>query len=317
MNILMIGNKASGKTTYMASSLGLLQKSIKGFSIETGSDTELWFKNLFNAIKSGEYPSPTDKRLEYKFELFYNNTQKVLKFEWLDYNGGVISESDADHLKQDIEKSEGVMLFLEAEALLKNRPSVHKFRRILNLISEHMEICTLPLFSVIIVLTKYDKIPSNVGLNDVIANHIQSFVDTAKNNQKIYVRVVPISCTSSGFYNVELPLLDVLDSGLRLEYARAVNDVQNHIETAKKDYEKSGIIDSFVSWWNDEPTYAELAEAHLEAANEKYEFFKSLEDPIIKLGEYVSNYKIKFPNDEFLIKNTSSNQSSRSRFVEL
>ena len=50
MNILMLGNKDSGKTTYMSSAFGLMEKGVSGFFIKTDTSSREWFHKLFQAI---------------------------------------------------------------------------------------------------------------------------------------------------------------------------------------------------------------------------------------------------------------------------
>lgn len=312
MKILMVGNKESGKTTYMAGSFGLLERGIENFFVDTDADSKQWFRRLFNSLKNGDYPSPTDKRQNYSIK-FYHKTQKILDFEWVDYNGGVITEANVEKFKQDMDSSDGIMIFLEAHALWKNRPSVHKLRRIISLIQEHLENYDKPLLSVIIVLTKYDNIPVGVSFDEVTKD-LNGFMTAAKNNKKIYARIVPISCTANGFFNVELPLLDVLDSGLQIEDLMNRVAFQHYAEKAAENGKKTGIIDRFRSFITGNPTYKEIAEAYFEMAREKIDLIKSLEKPVENLRQYISNYEIVLPN--VAASKTSTIIIPRRRFIE-
>lgn len=316
MNILMIGNKESGKTTYMASAFGLLEGGISGFYIRTDASSQSWFHKLFSEIKMGNYPSATDKRGSYEFALYYNQN-KILDFNWIDYNGGVITEQSIDNLEIDIDKSEGMMIFLEAEALWRNITSVHKFRRILALISSHLENSENPLFSVVIVLTKYDRIPLNVSIKEV-TEYINMFLEEAKQNDKLYVRVVPVSCTSKGFYNVELPLLDILDSGMKIDYLTKILEVNSYAEEYKKYDEQRGIIDWGISRLLGVKTNGEIADEYLQMALQKIELFEKIEKPTEYLSSYVENYTIRYPNVGSIdVAPNKLEQKNSHRFIEL
>ncbi len=315
MKILMIGNKESGKTTYMASAFGLLVDGVSGFYTETDDATKQWFQKLFEEIKAGGYPDVTDKRGSYHFELYYNQ-KKVLKFDWIDYNGGIITDTSIDNLEKDITDSEGMMIFLEAEALWQNKMFAHRFRRIIALLTEHLESGSRPLFSVIVVLTKYDKIPNNVSLDEVI-KPIREFLDTAQSNKRLYTRVVPVSCTGKGFYNVELPLLDILDSGMKIEYLTAVLEANSYVEAAKKCASKIGFIDWIGSRLTGNKTYGDLAGEYGVKAQEKINFYESIELPTQNLASYVSNYKITIPHLEETIDNQTLKTKEQQGFIEL
>lgn len=313
MKILMVGNKESGKTTYMAGSFGVLEGGINNFFVDTDASSKKWFQRLFRSIKQGDYPNPTDKRQNYNLKL-YHKRQKILDFEWVDYNGGVITEANVEKFKQDMDSSDGIMIFLEAHALWQNRPSVHKLRRIISLIQEHLENYDKPLLSVIIVLTKYDNIPVDVSFDEVTKN-LQNFMTAVKDNKKIYARIVPISCTTNGFFNVELPLLDVLDSGLMIDYLTNIAAAQYYAEQANENRKKTGFIDELGSFITGNPTYREIAEAYVKMAQERIALIESLEKPIENLRQYISNYEIVFPNVERLSR-TSTIVIPRRRFIE-
>ena len=124
--ILMIGNKDSGKTTYMASSYGLLRGGKFGFRVCADEDTDMQLNQLYTSIQRGGYPVPTDKRGLFTFDLYYYQ-QQVLSFEWLDYYGGVINESKSEQLQNDMDDADAIMLFIEASALLHNQKSITQF----------------------------------------------------------------------------------------------------------------------------------------------------------------------------------------------
>ena len=313
MKILMVGNKDSGKTTYMASSFRVLENGINNFYIDTDDDSKRWFQRVSSAITNGSYPSATDKRQNYSLKLYHWN-KEILDFEWVDYNGGVITEKDVTNFKQDIDDSDSIMIFLEADALWKKLHYVNRLKRIISLIQEHLEKYAKPLLSVIIVVTKYDKIPNGVSFEEVTKD-LQNFVEATKGNKKIYARIVPISCTANGFYNVELPLLDVLDSALEVAYLTNAVAANAYEEQAKAYANQSGIINSFVSWWFRELSNRERATVCYELAQEKVAMFKSLEAPIQALRQYISSYEIIFPNASTPEPQPTTNVSRR-RFIE-
>lgn len=314
MKILMIGNKESGKTTYMASAFGKMNNGISGFYIHTDSTTKDWFQRVYTQISNGNYPVATDKRGSYHFQL-YHNQRSVLDFDWIDYNGGVITDTSIEELRSDIDSADGMMIFLDSVALLNNKMSTHRFRRIIALVTEKLEKNDNPLFSLIIVLTKYDKIPSDITF-DQVKKPIQAFIDSANENDKLYIRVVPVSCSKEGFYNVELPLLDILDSGLKLSYIVAGLEAQAYVEQAQDYIKKSGLIDWGISKLFGMKTNGELATECATIAQERYELFQSLEVPTENLANYVSNYTIQFPHAN-LNPGRKHNNRRNSRFLDL
>lgn len=309
MKILMVGNKESGKTTYMASAFGLLASGIEGFNIECDYTTRNWFEKLYQAVKNGKYPVASDKRDEFFFKLSCFGTN-VLDFSWIDYNGGVIREMDADKLMTDIKECDGVMLFFDAVALRDNAASIHQLRRILTLLSKKLGEIEVPLFSVILVVTKTDLLRSTDEYMKAVAP-LNNFLENVSGNDDVYARVVPVSCTSNGFYNAELPLLDVLDSGLKIAYLTAAYQAQKHAEQAIEYSNKRGIGDWIFSKLSGLPTNGELAESELKVALAQKQLFESIEGPTERLSTYVQDYTIKMPWE--LVKAMPQRKNSSGR----
>lgn len=314
MKILMMGNKESGKTTYMASAFGLLENGQNGFYIKTDSSSTTWFKTLFRSIRQGDYPNLSDKRNSYNFEL-YHHQKKVLDFEWIDYYGGVITEASADKLTSDIDSSDGMIIFLEATALMAKDNSVHQFRRILALITKKLANSDVGLFTIIVVITKYDAIANGIAYERVV-EPLNEFLSSTDENDSIYARVIPVSCTKNGFYNVELPLLDMLDSGMKVSYLSAIAEAKQYADKWSDFSDRIGILDWAVSRLTSQPTNGEIADKYRQKALQKIDLFKSIEEPMKRLSDYVANYSIQLPQSSVPRIVLPSSVESR-RFIEL
>lgn len=314
MKILMIGNKESGKTTYMASAFGMLNDGVSGFYINTDTPTKQWFQRLYKQIDSGYYPDATDKRGSYHFQLYYNQ-RSVLDFDWIDYNGGIITDTSIENLKKDIDSADGMLIFLDSEALLNNDIATHRFRRIIALISEKLESEDSLLFSVIIVLTKYDKLPAGTGVESVTES-ISPFIDDVKENDKLYIRVVPVSCSGKGFYNVDLPLLDILDSGLKLSYLMAGVEANYYAAQAVDYAKKIGMIDWIGSKLFGAKTNGELSTEYRDKALERLNLVETIKMPVGKLADYVANYVVTYPKGCSISEKTAEKQRTAD-FIDL
>lgn len=291
--ILMIGNKDSGKTTYMAGSYGVTKNGIYGFRISADQENDRWLSKIYSGICAGGYPLPSDKRGEYSFDLLYQG-KKVHAFNWVDYYGGVISEAKSEKLQTDMDDAEAVMVFIDGEALLNQEKKITQFRRIMALISDKLVMET-DYFNVIVVVTKYDKVGRSASLEKV-CRPLENFAEAIKNKENIYFRIVPVSCTCQGFYNVDLPLLDILHTSLLIRYMKAREQCIRHVEKVSEYTKKSGIIDWIGSRLTGMPTYGDLAVSSRKAALEELQKMEALETPITKLGEYIGEYQILIPS---------------------
>lgn len=309
--ILMIGNKDSGKTTYMASAYGIMKTGKFGFSVYGDNGSDAWLMQLYRQIKEGQYPIPSDKRSEFSFDLYYYQ-QKVLSFEWIDYFGGVITESKSEALSTDIDDADAIMIFLEASALAENKKSITQFRRIQYLITEKLKNMDRH-FDVIVVITKYDLVDNSVPYKKVCAP-LENLSCSLSDRENIYFRIVPVSCTSAGFDNVDLPLIDILQTGLGMNYYLHLLKAKEYAEKATDYNNRRGLLDWAYSRLSGLPTNGELAEINARKFMQEKELWEQLETPFEKLSEYRANYKVVIPTQK---KSERIIATRRNRFSNL
>lgn len=311
--ILMIGNKDSGKTTYMASAYGIMKTGRFGFKVYGDDDSDAWLTKLYHQIKVGQYPIPTDKRGKFSFDLYYYQ-QKVLSFEWIDYFGGVITESRSEELSKDIDEADAIMIFLEAPALAGNKKSVTQFRRIQALITEKLTSMDRH-FDVIAVITKYDLVGESIPYEKV-CEPLSNMKSGLSSKENIYFRIVPVSCTAGGFVNVDLPLIDILHTGLGMNYAAHGLLAKAHAKKAVELNNRSGIIDWAFSRLLGAKTNGELAKEQLQAALSEKKLWEELEAPFEQLDKYRDNYHVEIPVARaFTAANPAPDRRSRFRNI--
>ncbi|MCL2659927.1 MAG: hypothetical protein FWD64_05345 [Acidobacteriaceae bacterium] len=292
MKILMLGYRDAGKTTYMASAYGMLKRGVKGFYVKGSDDDDSWLSGLYQSICQGRYPLLTDKRGTFKMDLYYY-AKLVLPFEWVDYYGGVITEEKSAQLLTDMDESDGLMMFFEAPALVNGNENVTQLRRMLYLVAKKL-ITLQDYFTVIVVLTKCDLLSPGISVDEASAA-LSKFVSSADGNEKIYLRVVPVSCTARGFANVDLPLLDILDSGLQISCLQIAQKVQQAAVEAVERASNIGFFDWAFSRIAGVETNGEIATRRAKEANEQLDLFQSLKTPMEELSEYVSSYQVQLP----------------------
>lgn len=310
MKILMIGNENSGKTTYMASSYGLMKEGKFGFYIRADDDTDVLLSKLYDGIKNGDYPLASDKRRSFEFNLYYYQ-QPVLSFEWLDYYGGVINEAKSEQLMTDMDEADAVMLFIEADALLHNNRKVTQLRRILYLIGKKlMEVNHF--FNVILVLTKYDMVGISASPEDV-CRPLLPFSESIQDKKDVYYRIVPVSCTSSGFVNVDLPLIDILHSGLGIKCLGYISAAKAQYDRAIEYNGKRGIVDWAFSRFFGFQTNGEIAEEAEKNMQKQFALYEQIKGPFDKLDQYREDYEIKIPQ-RVTAGRLNKKRTRRSRF---
>jgi hypothetical protein len=123
--ILMLGHSGVGKTTYMASMYGTLQRHVNGFTLR--ADTRQDHRQLMRicgGIQRGNWPAPTDRRQQYRFFLRYDR-EPIIPFLWTDYRGGALSEradSPGAHLLvNDLKEADAIIMYCDAPTILADR----------------------------------------------------------------------------------------------------------------------------------------------------------------------------------------------------
>ena len=308
----MIGNKDSGKTTYMVSAYGAMKAGKYGFSVYGDLDTDAWLMQLYSQIQNGQYPMPSVKREQFDFNLYYYQ-QQVLSFQWVDYFGGVISEVKSQELAGDIDASDAIMIFLDASALVCHKHVDTKLRRILYLIGEKLA-DTERTFDVLAVVTKYDLVGNAYPFEEV-TKPLETLKTMLSHRDNIHFRTVPVSCTDQGFMNVDLPLIDILYHGLRESRDYHQQQSLEYEKLAKKYYRSSGILDWMLSKLLRVKTNGELARESRVASVQEQNIWQELETALNQLNTYRETYKITIP--EFTGTYAPQSEKRNSRFINI
>lgn len=279
INILMIGNKDSGKTTYMCSAYGLLSKGDSGCKLKSADNNREWLRTVFNDIKRGNYPNATNRRNMYDFELFYNK-KKLFDINWIDYYGGVISEVSDEEFERDLNDVDGIMLFLDAVSLYNNNEKALRLRRLLAIIMNTFRNSD-KIIPVEIILTKYDLLSENVNFTSLLFP-LNQFIKNASKSNIVKVKVTPVSCTSNGFYNVTFPFIDIISKYVTWATEDALINSEYYFQQNRM----------YLNKW-----YFRDATKCADAYREYVLYNKIFRNPSADLSDFIKQYKIIFPND--------------------
>jgi|GEM_PF-1331550 len=236
LKIVELGFTGVGKTTYMASMYGALQKEFSGFRLEaTGSAEHTRLLNLFSSIKNGTYPFPTEQRNEYDFYLKYNY-EKVLRFQWADYRGKAIRETsdnsyEARKLHQDICEADGVIIFFDCRSLEIGDIKANEIRRITTLMGKAFQDLREPI-SLSIVLTKVDLIRD---FQPQFLNPLKGLIKAIEVSPLISGAIIPVAC-GIRMLNIQLPVLFALQARVRSK-VKILNEEFQKYDAKAKEYQ--------------------------------------------------------------------------------
>ena len=289
-SFIMIGNKEAGKTTSMISSYGTLSKNgVSGFKIKAVNESDKSeLDAMFMNLKSGKYPLATAKRNTYTFHLLYKDSI-IHRFEWKDFNGGIIDEKNSEStqtLKEDMQGACGLMLFFDAEKLYRNSLDT-KVRKILHIVSQNL-VSIERQFYMTIVITKYDLLSDFQKQDwDTLLMPLKPLLNNINNSEFVYYMLVPTSSTINGMVNVDIPLLHMLHGAMSSYCTEKSKELDNEISTYKNYVDRSGFIDDVVSFFSNEPTYRELAKKKYETVQPQVDFYNSVLEALKHLQKYI------------------------------
>jgi hypothetical protein len=182
LTVTMLGDQASGKTTYLVATHGSLVAGDGTYALRSLDHNQgLLLTEQWRKLLAGDYPKGTVASTEYNFELDRGLTP-VARINWLDYRGGYVSQhagqaadDEVNLLRARLADSDCILLTLDGEKVgqwirdvaEQTKPDLNVARRQDELGITHLS----PLFmeaaglrkarvghpqSVVILLTKYD-----------------------------------------------------------------------------------------------------------------------------------------------------------------
>lgn len=290
MKIVMVGNTGVGKTTYMASLYGALQREIEGFSLKAVRDDDhARLCQLAKTIQTGKYPDLTDQRSEYDFNLRHK-TKEILDFSWADYRGGAITASTKDEqtnlLITDLKSADGIMMFCDCDALVRNDHRSNQIGRMATLVNQALQNVD-HIICLGVIFTKVDMVRQ---ISDNHFSYFQGLISAINASQYVLGSFIPVSC-GSPFINVPMPLLFTLYGSVILKLAILEKEVKAHYANAEYWIEKSKGFSGFLRWvgdsWNGSTTDEQMAVNEYQKSVEKYEKHQALVEPVQALVDYV------------------------------
>ncbi|MBW4571207.1 MAG: GTPase domain-containing protein [Tolypothrix carrinoi HA7290-LM1] len=291
MRIVEIGHEGVGKTTFMASMYGTLQRGIEGFSLRATyiNDHNRLIK-LAKNIEQNKYPAPTDQRHEYQFYLQYQG-KDIFPFTWADYRGGAIRETQdseqARLLQKDLQQADGVLIFCDCQALVQKDSRRNQIGRMTALITNALKNIERPI-GLAVVLTKADLVDE---LNEDDLKIFEGLSKAIKISNYIASMMIPVACGPEPI-NVQIPLLFVLYIGVFIQANYLAKEIEEHQQMAEY-YEKQthgfgGFVQELWDIFQGNTTYRAMSQDSLEKAIAKYKELEPLIEPVEALKKYLS-----------------------------
>lgn len=297
MKVMMIGLSSAGKTSYMGAMYNRFSDGVGGFSIKAdSSDAGQSLQRIGNNLSNGLYPSNTDIRSTYKFQLFYEDSS-VMEFDWTDYRGGILvdfeNEIELNKWESELHEADAVIVFLDSTAMDKKYSRKYSGFSQMDAISDlitrvaasHKE---SEIFPISFVLTKIDALKKKIDGDEwERLNELLKGIASSKNIYGMLTgTIVGKDCC-----NIEWPFIMSMAFGLRNKIVRIGAEADEIKRKVDFGIAHTSLWDDISSWWNDEPSYRTIAYNNAVEFNEKIQKLIALKEPtdlLIDLLEKVS-----------------------------
>lgn len=212
-NLLSIGQRAVGKTVFLAGSYAELH-----FNKQPENSQQLWFdcqdsqgqekieRLLSYMTQTGQYPPPTIKITDFNFSLKYHNrwgTQTLCQFNWWDIPGEICNANNPD-FRRMVSNSHGCCVFIDAFKLVEDRAYIQTLKK--DIILQVKALADLVAlnglkYTFALILTKYDLLTAGLVSQQQIRENLQlltTHLDILGANYQTFYSAVPIVPTEGG-----------------------------------------------------------------------------------------------------------------------
>lgn len=290
MDIVMLGNSAAGKTTYVALMYAVMQEGVGGFSVRAEDATQnRGLLRTAEAVLTGHYPDPSDRRSSFDLVLRYDN-EDVFPFVWRDYRGGALRERTTDsaqagQLHEDLKAAGGIVVFCDSRKLLDDPRAGRDVRTLVSHVQRALDDRADRITPLVIALTKADLVDlDDDKIVERLAEPFQPLIEAVGPQPNVLGTIIPISCGPEPA-NVVVPVLWTLRFGIVGRALQLRASVEAQIAAARQAAARDTLWDRFTSWANDEPSWNSISQQHWQAAAAEYAQFEPLVGPAERLGE--------------------------------
>lgn len=173
IKIAMLGTSGAGKTCYMVGMYAMMEYGYHGFTLSTQNPDDGLILNrrwdqMVDRRDEKRWPPPTGEAetKDYKFN-FNFGLKPIMKFEWMDYRGGALSDDstneDVQELLRQVEECSCLFLCVSGEYLQQkagwvsaSKIKANRMNALLTKIAERLQVSESRPFPVSIVITKFD-----------------------------------------------------------------------------------------------------------------------------------------------------------------
>lgn len=291
MNVVVLGNSKSGKTTYIASMYGMLQTPVNGFTLRATDESEHErLRELAATISTGDYPEMTSIRSSYEFELCHDD-ESFFEFNWVDYRGHDLMERNAHEgkaaLLEHLEEADGVILLVDATEAHLPRTRTH-IGAITNMLGNRLKDGDNKVLPICIAFTKCDLVDE---LPDAAFDNVLGLRNLIAASKRLRGAIISVACGPDAD-SVELPVLFVLTWGVIAMNNALVDEINASVDRVNHAAARAGLWDSFWSTINNEPSWRQIAMNAYERACARQRALEPIVGPMKGLVTMLSDIEV-------------------------
>ena len=300
LNVMMVGFSGTGKTSYMGAMYKIFnQRGYNGFRIRATDDAHhRAFASIERRLSEGIYPDGTDVRDVYEFELRHNN-EDVLRFNWMDYRGGVLSERGNKELEQVVDqivKADALMVFIDTPRFVsETTASVRLLTRIQHLIQNAISHMKTDCFVVSFVMTKADCVDDWAVLRKSAAwDRYFDIVNMLSENENV-LGLMSFTTVGPECENVEYPFLHSMSMGLLMRIDQLLKKYNAAVKKANRYAEEGSVLNEIGTFFKkvfvDDSSKSkwDLAVEEMNKAERLYKKFEKLQTPLERIRDIIKN----------------------------
>lgn len=293
LKILMLGPSATGKTTFMMTTYGMMTTDgIQGFKVKSRNPVQ--HKQLIKAYRqfetNGEYPEASIQMTDYQYD-FSIDGDPILDFELTDIRGESIADLDTTQLREKIEACDVLMLFLNGYDLYMGKDMTNDLSLLYPLINTCLNLekkskLVMPTF------TQIDRIPG--GLTDEVVEKlkeaVQPLIDAKEDNDKFLLQIVPTACTPDCLMDLDFAIVTMIFFGYMVKLVERRKEIERELDEIREMY-GSGLIRVLIDWIGLDFKRAK-ARARAEALQAEIDQFNGMTEYFERLKKFLDDYEI-------------------------
>lgn len=296
MKIVMIGDSAVGKTTFMMSTYGLMREgAIEGFRVQCkNQQADRKLMRAYNDFRSeGVYPPATVQMSSYDYD-FYSDNEWVMNFSLTDIRGESIHDYDVNDLSRELRRADAMMLFLNGYDILNGKDVSEQIDDIYILMNNCFASDDRSKI-LMVIFAQMDRIGQLSGEHlEILNNTVQELKEITDRNDNIFYQMIPTACSLDCMMDLDFAMVTLMLFGYNGDVLRRRRELEDELRSIQQQYGsgigrevKEFLLETF--WQDKERRQARSRYAELE---KQIPIYEQMVEKFNRLYKFVDDYEI-------------------------